>query len=195
MNNTTDKQKKKYFAEYIYEEDSYGITFELFAAETPAEKWKNDLRWTMAISVDKARNNIKAKIKNKLGYTWQEVQRIGMKFGPVKRDEYIKKVYGEKNEDPNKYINLWTSHKDSITVNIDNCTAVKEESLFTVTIPVMDVNLQELINNYKYGKDNWILVDEKNIPLCAFAFKENAEVIGNIMKRRVVRLYIDKSLW
>lgn len=192
------KQKQKYFAQTIFEEDSYGIPYELFAAESPLEKWQNNLRWTMAVSSDEAKNNIKAKLKNKLGYTWKEVQKISMEFGPVTKEEFIG---GYKNKDnipkekESSYVNLWTSRKDYVNVNIDNCTAIKESSLFTVSIPIMDTNLTKFIEHYKYHQDNWCLVDESNTPLCAFTFRENAEAIGSIMKRKIVRLYVDKSLW
>ena len=188
-----ERPKQKFFASYIFMEDSIGIPFELFAHENPNERWQNDLRWTSAVSVDEARNNIRAKIKYKLGYTWAEVQRIGMKFGPAKKEDYMSTF---SNKDAKPTVDLWTSRKDKINVIADSYTVVKEDtSLFPLSIPIMDTSLEKFVEHYLCHNDNWCLVDDKGTPLCAFAFRENAETLGKIVDRAVKRLYLDKSMW
>ena len=79
----------KYFASHIYEEDTFGVPYEHFAAQSAEERWADPLRWTTAASENGAKKNIRAKIKAVLGYDWKSVQSINMVFGPVKKETYF----------------------------------------------------------------------------------------------------------
>ena len=92
-------------------------------------------------------------------------------------------------------MNLWTGRKDVVNVMVDSSTVIKETSLFTTSIPIMDTDLKRFVEHYVLHNDNWMLVDETGAPLCAFTFRENAEALAKIVKRKVVRLYVDKSMW
>lgn len=194
----------KYFAIKIFEEDNHGVPTELFAYESKQERWESKFRWTDAKSSEAASRNLRARLKVVLGYTWAEVQRIGFEFGPVSKEEYLglkkekeKSISMEKAQQE-KYFwmsKFWSMNKDEINIVIENHTVVKEENLFTVKVPIMDAGIDTFIGHYKTQGDNWALVDENDTPLCVFTFRENAEALGSITKRRVVKCFVAKSLW
>lgn len=200
MKKKEEKPKKKYFAEYIYEETVKGEPYEHFVASKKV-KWSEDFRWTSAVSLKKAKQNIRAKIKDMLGYNWEKVQRVEINFGPTEREEYFKVDDKSKPKTDKKTEfdfwkrNIWTTKKEIVNVVVESHTVVKESNLFTVPIPVMDSSVANLVERYCHKYESFCLVDDQDVPLCAFAYRENANEIGSIMKVRVVRLFVDKSMW
>ena len=47
------------------------------------------MRWTTAASVNGARKNIRAKIRQALGYDWKQIMAVDMVFGPIKKETYL----------------------------------------------------------------------------------------------------------
>ena len=194
--------EQKWFARKIYEEDQTGKALEHFI-ESDKDKWENPLRWTSAKSIAKAKSNLRAKIKDSLGYTWKQVQHVDFEFGPTVKSEFFETDGKPITPAEKKYwsTKIWSTEKDSVNIlytnNGDNWffTATAEESLFTTAVPIMDCNIKKFIESYKHSSVNWGLTDDQNFILCVFAFKENAEALGKIMHRNVVRVHIDKSLW
>ena len=195
-------ETKKWFAIKIFEENSKGIPTELFAYESKQERWESDFRWTSAPSIGAAKRNLRARLKEALGCTWSEAQKFGFEFGPVEKEVYLgikkEKSTSMEKAQQEKYFwmsKFWSMNKDEVNVVIENHTVVKEENLFTVKVPIMDASIDTFVVHYKTQGDNWVLVDENDTPLCVFAFRENAEILGYITKRRVVRCFVSKYLW
>jgi len=194
--------EQKWFAVKIYEEDQKGKALEHFT-ESDKDKWENPLRWTTATTIGRAKSNLRAKIKDSLGYTWKEIQKVEFIFGSTVKSEFFQTDGKPMKPAEVKYwsTKIWSIKKDMINVIVDNkddkyfYNATKESSLFTTEVPIMDCNLRKFIESYKHSSVNWGLVDDENNILCVFAFKENAEELGKIMQRKVVRAHIDKSLW
>lgn len=71
--------------------------------------------------------------------------------------------------------------------------AVKELSIKTISVPIMDGDLKEFVDHY-HSEDNWVILDEKGFPLAAFIYRANATEASQIFKRDCRRLFVHESL-
>lgn len=197
--------KPRWFATKIFEQDKIGIPYEHFASQDRKERWESDFRWTSADNINIAKRNIRAKIKDMLGYSWAEVQKVDMEFTPTTtKAAYIAGIDPEpkikQQSESELWMNkIWTVKRDTVFLyTIDmKIMKVTEPNLFTIEIPVMDCTLPILLERWTKGKSAWVVMDsitDRN-PYCVFTSEENAMALAKLVNRVVMPANIDKSMF